>query len=309
MSIYSYTHGHEDLLRYYGDRAQRTLDHLELAPMLDGLVTGFTPQVNEMRDRGLVTLRSVFRRSETMAVNSAARLLVANRKHLGRVRNHEAESAEDIQAGRFAYYDAESLPSVHLETVTSSVNISQPLVAIPALSKIVFDTELLGIAAAYLEAIPVISYAKLTTSFPNDIPEVDTQLWHADYGSYRIVKAIVYLTDASPNNGPFSYAVQSHRRRFDGWDKQSRFTDEDIQGHYQTELCLGLAGDVIIADTTGFHRGLKPLDWPRRVVIITYCVHPEYGFTYTPIKLPRATYEQLAPFPQAAASAMEIVET
>ena len=50
--------------------------------------------------------------------------------------------------------------------------------------------------------------------------------------------------------------------------------------HQKIISCFANAGDLIIADTVGYHRGEKPISSERKMLALTFCVHPEYGFDY-----------------------------
>ncbi|MDP2660646.1 MAG: hypothetical protein Q8R28_07950 [Dehalococcoidia bacterium] len=311
MTIYSFTHTEQDLRRFYQERASRTLLYIDLAGQVYDAGDTFLGEAQTLARSGLVKLPRLFPRADMADIRQQVEPLIDRREGLGRVRNHAAESLENIQAGRFAYFTQDELQSVILEDTVSSVSVKQPFTRLPGLARVVFNPNLLGIAAAYLGTVPVVSYVKVVTSFLNDLADADTQFWHVDFGSYQILKALVYLTDVVDlASGPFCYVMASHRQKFPGWDAKSRFTQEEIETAYPTgrfHHCLGSIGDVWLADTTGFHKGLKPTGAPRTAVIVTYTVHPEYGFEYQPIQIPGATYDQLDPFARAAADALPII--
>ena len=45
---------------------------------------------------------------------------------------------------------------------------------------------------------------------------IDTQLFHIDTGSFRILKAFIYLNDVNAGGGPFEYVKCSHHTKFEG---------------------------------------------------------------------------------------------
>lgn len=98
--------------------------------------------------------------------------------------------------------------------------------------------------------------------------------WHRDDPLWRQYKFIIYLTDVSTNNGPFQYVLKSNSffSRFTSllinWFPKMRFNQDEIKG--QIKEFTGNAGDLIISDTCGIHRG-KPLeDGENRVALTSY---------------------------------------
>lgn len=310
--IYSFTQTPADISRFYHDRAERTIFHRVLSQKVDAACREYAPEMLGVRDTGVYPKQSLFKADDLWSLRQSVDTLIAEKRAIGRVRDHAAESREDIQRGEFAFFDTDTVldPSFVVEERASSVSIKQPLVEILGLGKIVFDPALLGMATAYFDAVPVVSYVKVVRTFPNDIVEGDTQFWHVDFGSYKIFKVFVYLNVVGTDGGPFCYVEWSNQGKFDGWDKQSRYTDEEMHQAYSRSSfveCQSNLGDVWFADTTGFHRGKKPTLGARTAVIITYCVHPEYGFSYTPIKVPESVHRNFDDFQRATADALEWV--
>jgi len=106
--------------------------------------------------------------------------------------------------------------------------------------------------------------------------------WHRDSPIKHQFKAICYLNNVTEENGCFQYIKASHRKsnilkayisklfKFG----QYRFTEKEIE-NYCTKSRLtissvtGNAGDLILTDTKGIHRG-KPLDGKHRYVLFCY---------------------------------------
>lgn len=312
MTIYGFTCTEKDLETFYKERAERALKYLELSGHIVAAERDYLDATTTLRHTGLLKVPGVFPREHILSFGTRVDALVRDRAHLSRIRHHEAESTTDIQNGKFAYYTVDEMraPSFSLRDRVSSVGIVEPLLRFPALADVVFDPRLLGIATAYFQTIPVVSFLKIRSTFTNDLPVVDTQFFHADFGSYKILKAFVYLNDVERDGGPFCYIEGSHIERFPGWDQKSRFADEDLHAVYGKDCitcCTARAGDVYFAETTGFHRGLKPTRVDRNILIITYCAHPEYGFTYEPNQIGRDTFDRLSDVGKAAADALKIV--
>jgi hypothetical protein len=239
--------------------------------------------------------------------------LIDKRMHLGSPRHHRRELDEGRMLGDFLYLPGDRLADYDIAKETTGVNIKQPLICIPDILDTVLHDRLLSLAIAYYQALPQLTFVKVRKSFVNDIPEADTHLWHADIGSYRILKFLIYLNDVDYEGGPFEYVRGSHNRVFNGWrndDYKLRYTDEELRDAYGAEnmvSCMANMGDVVIADTTGFHRGLKPISNASTVAIATFCIHPERGFDYPKMKIQSQMLERLSPVQRAVVDDLEVV--
>jgi hypothetical protein len=109
----------------------------------------------------------------------------------------------------------------------------------------------------------------------NDINRGKNHGWHRD-SMRRQFKAIVYLDDTSKDNGPFQYVVGSNH-----WNKifldgikgnipymSSAVTAESVDKIVKNApdrlaTITGKAGSVIVADTSGIHRGSGIIDGHR----------------------------------------------
>lgn len=110
--------------------------------------------------------------------------------------------------------------------------------------------------------------------------------WHRDSAFRHQFKAIIYLTDASVDEGPFEFVKGSHKapsavrsaRHLDKPLAQDRFTDEEVRTLVGAGIidapstCVGKAGTMIFADTRGLHRG-RPLASGRRRAVTFYVYH------------------------------------
>ena len=104
--------------------------------------------------------------------------------------------------------------------------------------------------------------------------------WHRD-SFFNQFKAIVYLTDVTEENGPFEYITRSHlivqklsdHRRY-GIPLETRIDDalvtrliaDDPDRH---RIFTASMGTLLLADTTGIHRGM-PLEAGQRFALTNY---------------------------------------
>ncbi len=170
-------------------------------------------------------------------------------------------------------------PNAYRE-LTNYVAIDQPLIHSDGALRLALDERLLSIASAYLGGPAAIGGSNLRRSFRNSLTEFDTLWFHSDPNSPRILKVFFYLTEVDENSGPFCHVRGSHKKKFKDWRVSYRLTDDDIRRHYSDndiKLALGSPGSVVLADTTGFHRGTKCKSRDRDMLTINYVLEPEFG--------------------------------
>lgn len=108
--------------------------------------------------------------------------------------------------------------------------------------------------------------------------------WHRDSPYTNQFKTIIYLTDVCEENGPFQYIKGSHKRGsykkvsevLKGYNYgKMRFSDEEVGlvtkhvDGLSNLTVTGKAGDMLLVNTRGLHRG-KPLTNGIRKAVTTY---------------------------------------
>lgn len=262
--------------------------------------------MSQLHQNGYVILKNYFPKGLIKNLRDQVENMVRTRVGLCPIRANVHETSEDLTKGTYHYfsnqfYQDESSP---LESLVSSVGIEDPLVCLKDTPTVVFDPRILGMATAFYGAMPLVTFLKVRHAFGNSLAPADTQLFHVDGGSFRIFKALLYLHDVHEGGGPFCYVRGSHRKKWTGWEQKARYTDSEIEDVYGSDSivrCYAQAGDVILADTTGIHRGEKPANINRSILIVNYCIHPEYGFEHPHILIKKQDRDTLSPFGQLAA--------
>lgn len=158
--------------------------------------------------------------------------------------------------------------------------IEQPFVNVPEIISIALDPKIIDITSAYLNCKSALGTCNLRKSFVNDIKETATQLFHVDPNSPKFLKCFIYLNDVDMEGGPFCYIKGSHVKKFQGWNTKYRWSTNEIHSIYGEENVVYLTaskGDLIIADTNAFHRGIKPVKNDRIMLTLDYTCHHE-GF-------------------------------
>lgn len=108
--------------------------------------------------------------------------------------------------------------------------------------------------------------------------------WHRDTAGDKQVKAILYLTDCTIENGPFQFIQNSHKissivkhqLKYNFKLNQTRFTDQElnklIRDEGEADTLTAKAGTLILVDTRGLHRGM-PIDKNCRYALTNYYWH------------------------------------
>jgi ectoine hydroxylase-related dioxygenase (phytanoyl-CoA dioxygenase family) len=161
--------------------------------------------------------------------------------------------------------------------------VAHPLATCDGVFDLTFDDELIKIATSFFGCLPVITNAQLrkskaTSLSENQLPgNGQTTLFHCDKDSPRFLKFFFYLTDVNYENGPFTYVHQSHIQKFEGWKLRYRWSEDDIRNIYGPDRIIrigGKVGDLVMANTNGFHKGSKVLEGDRLLLTIYYSIHP-----------------------------------
>jgi hypothetical protein len=195
--------------------------------------------------------------------------------------------------------------------LTSAVNVADPLLTVPGLVDVAFDERLLAIAGAYLGCPPLLGFVKLTRSLANELRPFDTEEFHVDGNSTTLLKAFVHLHDTDAECGPHQFVRGSHRDRIDGWDVSARASEEEILARYGRDRLVthgARAGDVVVEDTSGFHRRLKARSRDRTILILNYVVHEEYGGGGARARIRASDLARAGARARSAAELLEVVE-
>ncbi|MES2953226.1 MAG: phytanoyl-CoA dioxygenase family protein [Patescibacteria group bacterium] len=139
----------------------------------------------------------------------------------------------------------------------SDQNIFLPVILRPNIVRIV--NAYMGLASRFY-------YFALGVTKPvgDGVPPVASQQWHRDPEDTRIVKIFIYLSDVDMPAGPFTYIKGSQldgryraiapQRPPRGSYPSAELIKETVSSS-DIVSCIGTAGTVVFADTSGLHRG------------------------------------------------------
>lgn len=194
----------------------------------------------------------------------------------------------------------------------------QPLVCAKEVRDIAFNDLIVDIAGAYIDCMPALGTCNLRRSYVNNMNEGGTQIYHVDPNSPRFLKFFVYLNDVDENGGPFCYVEGSHRKKFilqqgeQGIHFNAQYSwptqiIEDIYGKDNVKYLTAKKGDLLIADTNGWHRGIKPINAERTMLTLNYVCHYEEHRESSSFHLEQSAYDNLPEDKKAVCDLLTLV--
>lgn len=127
--------------------------------------------------------------------------------------------------------------------------------------KILSSELIIDVITEYFNSKPKLNYYDIWLDIPTNNEEKLTQLYHRDYDNKFLVKVFIYLNDVSMNHGPFCYIKTSHKDPWKLYKSKNRLNDIEKNYLYDANFSKAIDGKkntLIIADTNGMHKGLKP---------------------------------------------------
>jgi GTP-sensing pleiotropic transcriptional regulator CodY len=127
-----------------------------------------------------------------------------------------------------------------------------------------------------------LTYVKAIKSYANNIPAIDTQFFHSDLDSFKLLKVLIYLDNVTNiNQGPSQFVLNSNvfdfmnKKLINNWP--IRASEKEIKKNFGNKIktFLGKCGDALFLNTAMLHRGSKPIQEDRWILILSYCVHDE----------------------------------
>lgn len=161
--------------------------------------------------------------------------------------------------------------------------IVHPLENIELANEMASNAAIQSIATAFLGAPPALGTTNLRLSRAENSENLGTNMFHKDFNSpVRFIKFFTYFNDVTAQTGPFTYVHGSNRQLPSNprWSVQHRWPDEVIESIYGNSRIVNLTasyGDLLIATTNGFHKGLRLESGERLMLTLNYVIHPEVG--------------------------------
>lgn len=175
-----------------------------------------------------------------------------------------------------------SLGEKKFKNYTDSIKLKDPLINLPKIIKVALNQRIISICSNYFGYVPYLTFLKCVRTFKNKLKNHDTQHFHIDENSVKLLKVLIYLNDVnSKKDGPFYYVQESFKNIKKKWGKNARWNEKKLKREYGINKfipILAKRGDVIFANTVAFHRGIKPIRKNRNIVILNYGMHIDFTF-------------------------------
>ena len=166
--------------------------------------------------------------------------------------------------------------------LTDSIKIKDPLINLPQTLDVGLNERIISICSNYFGVKPNLTFLKCVKTYANNLDSHDTQHYHIDENSIKLLKVFVYLNDVnSVKDGPFQYINKSFLNIKKHWGLNARWDEKYLSSIYKKKdfiPILAKKGDVIIANTVAFHKGIKPTKKDRNIIIFNYGLHIDYSF-------------------------------
>lgn len=185
----------------------------------------------------------------------------------------------------------------------SMVYVVNPLLTCPTALPLLFSDPVLDIATSYYGCPAALISPKIVRSYRNGLPESSVHRFHCDYQRVRFLKFFIYLSDVpTEQEGPFCFVAGSHHRKPRAWRQHPlEWSAAEMTGYYGDAAIrplTGYRGDLIAADTRGFHRGIKLRAGQRSMLKVSTGLRAWQG---TPARLAPDQADSLSPKQRAAA--------
>jgi len=220
------------------------------------LLTGFNKKNINMRNNTLILKKNSFLKLDNLFNSeelNEIKLYLNSRKNMEEIFENNLNKKLDMK-----YYKTEDL-------------INNPLIL-----KAACDPKILELLSNYFGCKFKLDWIWSWWSFTNkDEVPMGPQKFHRDYESFNFLKLFVYLTDVIGDDGGHQIVKGSHYKNLSY--KIQRYSDEEIEKNYSNEEIAtidGNKGQTFLANTFAIHRGLKPKNNDRLVLVYLFSVIP-----------------------------------
>lgn len=232
----------------------------------DGTVEAY---VSEFQENGILALAA----KEALDVNGIR--LLADVTDLMQKRVSEDAVQNVLTHG----HNDPTLTPFILHLLPDQLDIGSPFV------QLAINPRLLSIINGYMGMKSFLRVVDGWLNFPTSEPAKSTQLWHKDKDDVMNVKAFIYLSGVDEASGPFCFVPGTHpmggRKVRATSDEEGRITDSSMESAIDRsdwQICTGPQHTIVLADTCGYHKGLKPVSRNRLLMMFHYTSgRPRYG--------------------------------
>lgn len=192
---------------------------------------------------------------------------------------HEAALAtKDALAGAAALLHSEPAreqSAIWVSALASTDLRAEVLLArVPEIYLLGLDQRILQLAHRYLR-LPIAYHGAVLRNSLVDGKNAGPRLWHQDCEDFHVLRMVLYLTDVTPDSGPFEYVPRSVDISYEHFPgEEADLTDSRMEAVVPRERwkrCTGPAGTVVLCDTGKvFHHESLQKARERAVVMFGY---------------------------------------
>lgn len=236
-----------------------------------------------LNNKGYCVLKNVFKKKYINEIKSNFDNQIKDLKNISVPRDLRLQK-KDIEQINLPKLDEKIFLSgeKNFRNYVDSLKLKNPLINIPKILNIALNKRILSICSNYFGYMPYLTFLKCIKTYANNLKEHDTQHFHIDENAVKLLKVFVYLNDVnSVNDGPFCYVQNSFKDIRKKWGQKARWDEKYLKKIYSNKNfvpILAKKGDVIIANTVAFHRGIKPKNKDRNIIILNYGLHLDFTF-------------------------------
>lgn len=233
----------------------------------------YSDELKTLKSEGVIKIKKVYNSSTIKELEKEFDYLKDNFKNLSRAKIEAKINKKFLDEQFF------SKGEKYYKRFLKNIQINDPFIKAPQLLKIALNQTFIDIAKNYFSTDHIyITGVNFRRSYFNHLPASDTQMYHRDRNSYKILKVFIYLNNVDEDIGPFQYVLKSHKK----WpllsNRKYRWDDDYIKKIYGSKSIFSATssvGDVIIADTTGFHKGKNLNKRYRTMLTLNYSTFAE----------------------------------
>jgi len=245
-------------------------------------------EINELKNNGIVKLENFYSKEFLVNINNKfSKFTKNNIKDFKFTLHPSLKNQMKLNNDNSNYYQIQKL--------TNYIYLKKPLIFLEEILILLNNDKLLSLLSEYFGCIPKLTGINIRRSFVNDLDDMETNHYHRDENSYNFLKLFIYLNDVDLDGGPFTYVIGSHKDK-NKINEKYHFNDTEILNKYsKNRIFYSTAnlGDIIIANTRGFHKGTKVKKTDRTMITLNFGIHAEYFNFRNKITLSQIQINQL----------------
>jgi len=262
------------------NREAKKIWHTHQSDVPDALTEGIIASLH--RDGVAVTdVASLFSRGLFDAARRFAGEALARPEIQGEIKRHERMIVERVESGGQRKGAKKYLKDFIVEPYGSTTDERIPDMRNPFI-RMNLDERVVHIAGSYMGIAPKLRGFSLrqTLPVPAGAAEYFSQRWHRDPEDRKMLKMFIYMTDVlDERSGPFIYIKGSQPggargNVFPQHPPAATYPEagavEKVVPRELMKMCLGRAGTVVFADTSGLHKGGYTTAAPRLMYTGTF---------------------------------------